>query len=74
MLEPQAAVRELAEAEAEILVHRPGPDDAPVRDRPPHLLIVHPSLHGDVRVRQDALEHARVAVQRHRLEGVGEVA
>ena len=73
-LELERAIRQLAEAVVEELVDRPGEDHLAMRDHVAHFAVVGVEQDLDVRMRQHALEHPRVAVQRHRLVGVGEVA
>ncbi len=70
----ERAVGQLAEAEVEEFVDRASVNELPIGDRIAHLALVAVEQYLDVRMGEQPLEHARVAVQRHRLVTVGEVA
>ena len=74
VLEPQRTVRQLAVAVAEVLVDRAGEHQVPVRIGRPRLGIVGAEQQIDVRMIEHAFEHPRVALGRHGLELVAEIA
>ncbi len=72
--EAQRAIGQLAEAIVEEGVDRPGVDHLTVGDDVEDLPVVGVEHDLDVRMIEHALEHAGVAMQRHRLVRVGKVA
>jgi hypothetical protein len=74
-LEPEIerTIRQLPQAVMKVLVDRPGEDHLTVRNRTLHVTVVRVQQDLDVWMREHALEHPRVAVERHHLIGVGEV-
>lgn len=70
----QAAIGQLSEAAVEVDVDGPGVDQLVVAEPFADVKEVHSQLDLDVGMVEDAAEHGRVAVGRHRLVLVGEVA
>ena len=72
-LELQRSIRQAPESIIEVRVDWTGVDERTIRDDVFHFAEVAVEQHLDVRVRQHALKHPRVPVQRHGLVRVGEV-
>src|SRR5947209_15740916 len=74
MLEAQTAIRQAAKSIVEKLVDGTGIYNPPEAPGILDILVIRAERQLDVRMVQDRSEHRRVAVLRHRLEFIGEVA